>query len=257
MADTFNICIAAFMVILCVFVARHLASKDGSSGDLGFSIFWGGWWLMILIIYALFHFTNWVTTAYWAIQCFDMLGAAMLFTASYALFKGQDFKFWSAPVRDIFCASFVLVVLAALGGLLVDSKLPAWRVFAMAPSQVLGCVAFIGFGIAASHRFPDFTVPIYAICGIYSLLQVPGYYAVFIETIAQPTAPPSAPFLKGCLAAGKGAFAVHTLAILGVLNSQAAQKPLLLIKVVLSIISIGLSLAIIYYRVYILVHHAA
>ena len=170
---------------------------------------------VILIVFALLHFARVLD---WLILCVDMVGNASLFVAAYALYRGTEFEYLSPDVVHIVIATAILIVLSALGGLLGPAQSVDWQAFATAPSQILATTAFIVLGIAGGKRFPDFRFSIYVLCGIYAILQVPAYHAVFIEPVEH--SPGTAEFWKWCLAAGKLAFAINAAGVLGFLKTK-------------------------------------
>ena len=110
----------------------------------------------------------------------------------------------------------------------------------MAPSQILACGGFVALGLSAGARFPEFKMPIYLICFLYALIQIPAYYAFFVEpvtaiyhtrvlmkidpnivktfeyalNIGRDSCSDATVLLKGLLAAGKLLIIANTLAIL-------------------------------------------
>jgi hypothetical protein len=221
--DTINLLLGAFMGICCMIAfacihaalgAPKVAESKVKKGDAPFALFWGIWWWVILIVFALFHFAR---VPDWIIQCVDMVGNASLFVAAYALYQGDAFEY-SSTVVHIVIAALILIVLSALGGLLGPAESVDWQVFATAPSLVLATTAFIALGVAGGERFPDFRFPIYVLCGIYAILQVPAYHAVFIEPVEH--SPGTAEFWKWCLAAGKVGFAINAAGLLGFLRTR-------------------------------------
>jgi hypothetical protein len=233
-ADTINLLLGAFMGICCMiaFALIHASpsasattptsapaitspSASATKGDAAFALFWGVWWWVILIVYALFHSAR---VPDWFIQCVDMVGNASLFVAAYALYRGATFEYVSPTVVQAVVAAAILIVLSALGGLLGPPRSVDWQVFATAPSQILATAAFIALGIAGGTRFPAFRVSIYVLCGIYAILQVPAYHAVFIEPVEHSSG--TAEFWKWWLAAGKVAFAINAAGMLGFLRTS-------------------------------------
>ena len=215
MTDTINLLLGAFMGICCMIVFARIHNSPAAKGDAGFTLFWGVWWWVILVVFAMFHFAR---APDWVIQCVDMVGNISLFVAAYALYKGQTFEYGAPEVIHLIVAGAILIVVSALGGLLGPPQSIDWQVFATAPSQVLATTAFIVLGIAGGERFPAFRVSIYVLCGIYAILQVPAYHAVFIEPIEHSRG--TADFWKWSLAAGKVAFALNAAAVLGFLRTS-------------------------------------
>jgi hypothetical protein len=211
--DTINLLIGAFMGICCMIAFARIHTTD-AKGDAAFTFFWGVWWWVILIVFALLHSAH---VPDWLIQSVDMLGNASLFVAAYALYRGNSFEYLSPAVVQIATATAILIVLSILGGLLGPSQSVDWQVFTTAPSQILATTAFIALGIAGGVRFPAFRVSIYVLCGIYAILQVPAYHAVFIEPVEH--SPGTAEFWKWCLAAGKVAFAINAAGVLAFLKT--------------------------------------
>jgi hypothetical protein len=237
LTDIINLLLGAIMGGACMVVFGRIHDKADSRGDAGFVLFWGIWWWIILIVYALLQFAQ---APYWIVQCFDMLGNGSLFIAAYALYKGKEFNFRSPDIVWILVATAILIVLCTLGGLLGPKRTVDWHVFAMAPSQVLATTAFILLGIVGGARFPDFRISIYVLCGIYGILQVPAYHAVFIEPLEHSSRPETADFWKWCLAAGKVAFAIGAAGVLGFLNTRHIK----LASAILSLLSVAFGFAI-------------
>ena len=250
-ADHLNTILAAVMVIFCLAVIAKLLASERAKSDLAFVLFWGVWWLMILIIYPIFRATDFEKTHYWALQCIDMVGNASLFAAAYALFVGARFHWKDHRLADIFLAAGILIILCFMGGYFIESSEKAWRVFVMAPSQVLACVAFIAIAIAAGERFKDFRLPIYIGGGAYALLQVPAYYSVFIEHLGSPEdISPAGTTLKLFLACGKAFFTVLSISIVGcIVGKKTSQVALSAVRITLTVVSIALTLSMIYLRV--------
>ena len=84
-----NICLAAFMAMLCFFIFPHCNRR----GDRWFTIFWGAQWVMLASVYSLFQFTGFETkpSYFWIMQCVDMIGNFLLFVAAFALYRGDEF----------------------------------------------------------------------------------------------------------------------------------------------------------------------
>ncbi len=241
MADIVNLMLGALMGIACLTTFALVCHKPDAKGDAGFVLFWGVWWLVILVVYALFHGAH---APDWVVQSIDMLGNASLFVAAYALHKGKDLKYYSPDVVAIFVATVILIVLCVLGGILGPQSSADWQVFAMAPSQVLATTAFILLGIAGGERFPDFRISIYVLCGIYGILQVPAYHALFIEGIEQgrSIATADSDFWKWCLAAGKIGFAICAAGVLGFVRTRYIKLISILLDFLSALLGAGIAI---------------
>lgn len=237
MTDTINLVLGALMGIACMIVFARIHDQKNLKSDGAFALFWGIWWWTIVVVYALLHFAH---APYWVAQSFDMVGNVSLFVAAYALHKGTGFDYRSPDIVRIVVAAVILTALCVIGGLLGPERSVDWHVFAMAPSQVLATTAFILLGVAAGERFPDFRVSIYILCGIYAILQVPAYHAVFIEPLEMPNSATMADFWKWSLAAGKLAFAINSAAVLGFLKSRHLRR----VSTILAFLSAILGFAI-------------
>jgi hypothetical protein len=269
-----NICLSAFMGMLCLVSFLRLTSR----GDKAFAVCWGAQWLLLAVVYALFEFTGRELQPqyYWVMQCVDMIGNALLLIAAFALYKGAKFSF-SKELDYVIVLFALLTILSALGGMVSSRTLvPSWHVFVMAPSQLLASAGFVALGIAGGARFPDFRVPIYVLCVFYALIQVPAYYTLFIEPVANiyyaeryvhaareinpavatqlesavragaVISERASSLLKGLLASGKAVFVVYALLILKSNGTEYVKT----VSTGLTVISMLLTFASIVLKIY-------
>ena len=275
-----NICLSALMAALCFSVFPHLNNR----GDRGFATFWGAQWVILASVYSLFQFTGFQTEPqyFWIMQCVDMIGNAFLFIAAFALYRGDQFmvarnrdaagRFQGARVDKaldwmIGIFATMTVVTALLGIVSSRTYSPSWFVFVMAPSQILACGGFIALGLSAGARFPEFRAPIYIICFLYALIQIPAYYALFVEPvylralmkldqnivskfqaalqIGSGSCSDATVLLKGLLAAGKLLIIANAIAILKIDATNSIKYA----RIILSIFNVLLYLLWVIFKI--------
>ena len=231
------------MAIICV-VAHGRAQ---SAGDRTFCILFGSQWVCLALVYlALAKLVPSDFRNYWVPQCIDMVGSAVLLAGCYALYMGEAFTPLDPRFKKIFEGTTILILLTACAGFVSNrTDLPTWHVFAMSASQLLGCTSLLALGHVAGRRLPAFKMALYLLSLYYALLQVPAYYALFVQPVSDlyyvheiRTSHPDAEFLKGALAGGKIVFVIYALAIDGTFNTgreKAAGWILLAINIALSV----------------------
>jgi hypothetical protein len=243
--DITNICSATLMAIVCV-IAHERAQ---SSGDRAFCILFGLQWVCLSFVYlALGKYVPRDCHNYWLPQCIDLIGSTMLLAGSYALYMGEVFTPHDERFKNVFRYSIIVILLTALFGLVSNRvDVPAWHVFAMSASQMLGCTSILVLGYVGGRRLPDFRLAIYLLCFYYALLQAPAYFAFFVQPILDQRCPvqprhPEADFLEGALAGGKIVFVIYALAISGALKTGKEKSVGWILLVVNLALSIGLAL---------------
>lgn len=236
------------MAIVCAIAFE----RARSSGDRAFCILFGSQWVCLALVYlALGKILPDQCRNYWLPLCIDLAGSAVLLGGCYALYMGDQFTINDKRFIDIFRYSIILILTTGLLGLVsnrVDA--PTWHVFAMSASQMLGCTSILVLGYVGGRRVPNFRLAIYLLCFYYALLQVPAYFAFFIQpildqvcSVKQPH--PDAEMLKGALAGGKIVFLIYALAIGGTLKSENAKA----VGFALFAVNLALSLCVALYKI--------
>jgi len=210
--DFWNISIAFFAIIVVILflgVCRGRLSIGASCSVL----FWGGWWITIVIAYFMLHYGfHQRDHLRWLILVVVDIGNLCLLAAAYALHQDSAFKATVEEPTLFWLASGGALLLAwdfGVGYLFLPfSPTPEWIMFLLSPGMVLSSVSTVALGAAAVARFRAQGLPLLVFCIVYAILQSPAYYSLFVDVNKPGGAP-----IKIVLAIGKVLFLLTTLAV--------------------------------------------